>query len=175
MAQSPDELFDVVDDSDRVVGQARRADVHAQGLLHRAVHIFVFNERNELLLQMRSAAKDEYPLTYTSSASGHVDSGEDYDSAAHRELSEELGLSGELRRLHKFKASAATSNEHTVLYFHRTTASVRFDSHEIEHVEYVDPESVQHRMQAAPEKFAPAFRTLFEWYLTNAAADKMEP
>src|SRR5690606_34978196 len=62
-----EEIFDVCDADDRVVGQARRSDVHARGLLHRAVHVFVFNSRGELLVQRRSANKDEYPLCLTSS------------------------------------------------------------------------------------------------------------
>ena len=77
---------------DRVIRQERRSVVHAQGLLHRAVHIFVFNSRGQLLVQRRSASKDEFPLTYTSSASGHVGAGETYDACAPRELTEEIGL-----------------------------------------------------------------------------------
>ena len=80
----PEEIFDVVDECDRVVGQAPRSVVHARKLLHRAVHIFVFNSRRELLLQKRSALKDEYPLCYTSSASGHLSAGESYETAAPR-------------------------------------------------------------------------------------------
>src|SRR5215472_10054324 len=92
-----EEIFDVVDEHDRVVAQAPRSVVHAQKLLHRAVHIFVLNSRGELLLQKRSATKDEYPLCYTSSASGHLSAGETYETAAPRELAEELGLAGELQ------------------------------------------------------------------------------
>ncbi len=92
--QSPDEIFDICDENDRVIGQARRADVHAQKLLHRAVHIWVFLPDGRLVTQRRSASKDEYPLALTSSASGHLDSGEDYQTAAVRELGEELGLRG---------------------------------------------------------------------------------
>ena len=59
-----EEVFDVVDRLDRVLGQAPRSQVHEQGLLHRAVHVFVFNSRGQLLVQRRSAEKDEYPLRY---------------------------------------------------------------------------------------------------------------
>src|SRR5690349_12357388 len=117
-----EEIFDVVDEHDRVVGQAPRSVVHAQKLLHRAVHVFVLNSRSELLLQKRSALKDEYPLCYTSSASGHLSAGESYEAAAPRELKEELGLAGELEWLAKFPAGPQTAQEHTVLY--RTTSDV---------------------------------------------------
>lgn len=81
-----EEIFDVCDEHDRVIGQAPRSVVHAQGLLHRAVHVFVFNSAGELLLQMRSRHKDEAPLQFTSSASGHLGAGETYEAAAPREL-----------------------------------------------------------------------------------------
>ena len=48
-----EEIFDVTDEHDNVIGQAPRSEVHARGLLHRAVHIFVFNTAGQLLLQMR--------------------------------------------------------------------------------------------------------------------------
>ena len=86
------ELFDVVDDQDRVLRQEARADVHRQRLLHRAVHVLVFNPAGDVYLQRRSAAQDTYPLRWTTSCSGHVDAGEDYDTAVLRELGEELGL-----------------------------------------------------------------------------------
>jgi isopentenyl-diphosphate Delta-isomerase len=88
------ELFDVVDEHDRVLRQERRVEVHRQRLLHRAVHVLVFNSRSEVYLQRRSATKDTYPNRWTTSCSGHVDAGEDYDTAVVRELAEELGMKG---------------------------------------------------------------------------------
>ena len=89
-AQSGDELFDVVDENDEVVAQASRAEVHREEKLHRAVHVFLFNRSGELFLQQRSLLKDSHPGKWDSSASGHLDSGEDYAAAAERELAEEL-------------------------------------------------------------------------------------
>lgn len=88
----PNELFDIVDERDQVIGQAPRGQVHREGLWHRAVHILIFNRRGELFLQKRSMAKDSFPGAWDSSASGHLDAGEDYDTAAWRELEEEIGL-----------------------------------------------------------------------------------
>src|SRR5687767_7689494 len=104
----PTELFDVCDAENRVIGQAPRGEVHARGLLHRAVHIFVLNSRGELLLHRRSTLKDEYPLRITSSASGHLGVGEDYAAAAARELEEELGIVAPLEFAAGFAACAET-------------------------------------------------------------------
>jgi isopentenyl-diphosphate delta-isomerase type 1 len=160
----PEEIFDVVDEHDRVVGQAPRRVVHARKLLHRAVHIFVFNSRGELLLQKRSAQKDEYPLCYTSSASGHLSAGESYETAAPRELKEELGLAGELEWLAKFPAGPQTSQEHTVLY--RTIGDVapRVDPDEIDDVTFHPLAEISEMIVRDPQAFSPCFVTLFEWY-----------
>src|SRR5689334_2822442 len=110
----PEEFFDVVDEQDRVLRQAPRSVVHANHWLHRAAHIFVFNSQAELLVHRRSATKDECPLMYTSSASGHLAAGEGYDIAAVRELEEELGLKSPLEFLAIIPANgAATSYEHS--------------------------------------------------------------
>ena len=53
-----EEIFDVVNERDEVVGQNPRREVHALGLRHRAVHVLVFNARGEIFLQKRSLKKD---------------------------------------------------------------------------------------------------------------------
>ena len=88
-----DEIFDVVDSEDMVIGKASRLQVHNNDLMHRSVHILVFNSTGSLFLQKRAMIKDESPGLWDSSAAGHVESGEDYISCAKRELNEELSLS----------------------------------------------------------------------------------
>src|SRR5450432_2467887 len=87
-----EEIFDVVNERDEVVGQNTRREVHRLGLRHRAVHVLVFNSRGQVFLQKRSMKKDRHPGVWDSSASGHVDSGEHYDATAVREVREEIGL-----------------------------------------------------------------------------------
>lgn len=90
---NPDELFDLVDREDRVIGVVRRGEAHGNpALIHRSVQTLVFNAAGELLLQRRSQRKDLFPGYYCASASGHVDRGEEYAAAAARELREELGI-----------------------------------------------------------------------------------
>ena len=86
------EYFDVVNERDEPVSRALRQEVHARGLLHRAVHVLVFDQHGRVFLQKRSMLKDTSPGLWDSSCSGHLDAGEDYDSAAIRELGEELGI-----------------------------------------------------------------------------------
>lgn len=162
---TPDELFDVVDENDEVIGVASRAEVHANQWLHRAVHIFVRKSTGEFLLQKRSAKTDQFPNIYTSSASGHVVAGEDYLPAASRELHEELGLSKPLTQLQKFAASAETCFEHTMLFEVVTDDEPKIDPEEIASIEYLLLADLASRVDISPEDFTPCFRTLFAWYL----------
>ncbi len=167
--QSPDELFDVCDLDDRVIGQARRADVHARNLLHRAVHVWVFRGDGRLVVQLRSASKDQYPNGLTSSASGHLDSGEDYLNAATRELGEELDLHGiELRYAVKLPASPETAYEHTVLYVTMTDAVLIPAMGEVAGLELHSLDDLK-RLLSSPAggNLTPPFRELLTWWLAN--------
>src|ERR1017187_10460637 len=103
----PEEIFDIVNERDEVVGQNTRREVHARGLWHRAV-----------FLQKRSMKKDIAAGKWDSSASGHIISGEDYDACAVREVREEIGLrlSHSPRRLFKIDACKETGWEFCWIY-----------------------------------------------------------
>jgi 16S rRNA (adenine1518-N6/adenine1519-N6)-dimethyltransferase len=151
------EQFAVVDGNDRVIGQAPRREVHANNLLHRAVHILIFNRAGELLLQKRSRFKDRHPNVWDSSAAGHVDAGEEYDATAVRELHEELGISTELSRVAKLSASERTGQEFIWLYRGEHDGPFRIARGEIEHAEFFPPTLVSAWLAARPAEFAPGF------------------
>lgn len=160
MRTDPDELFDVVDEADRVVRQERRAVVHRDNLLHRAVHVWLFNGRGELLLQMRSASKDQYPSTWTSSASGHLDAGESYADAAPRELREELGIAVPLRESLRLPASPETAYEFTTLYVGRFGGEPSPAADEVAGLRWWSPTKLQDAVRDTPEDFSPPLRSL---------------
>jgi len=153
------EIFDVVNERDEVIGQVPRPVVHRQGLRHRAVHILVFNRSGELFLQKRSARKDNHPGVWDSSASGHLDAGEDYDHAAVRELWEELGLtpSSPPRRLFKIAACAETGQEFVWVYQVGAEGPFRLHPQEIEEGGWFSPARVNQWLAEKPDDFAPAF------------------
>ena len=89
------EYLDIVDSSDRVLGRAAREVVHGNPLMiHRAVHVLVFDLEGRLYLQKRSMQKYIQPGKWDTSVGGHLASGEDYGQAAEREMAEELGIRG---------------------------------------------------------------------------------
>ncbi len=158
-----EEIFDIVNERDEVIGQRTRKDVHRLGLLHRAVHVLVFNARGEVFLQKRSMSKDKCPGLWDSSASGHVDSGEAYDATAVRELREEIGLTAAQtpERILRIEACAETDAEFVWVY--RCEAEGPFTLHpgEIERGDWFAPEAVTRWINEKPQDFAPAF--VFIW------------
>ena len=155
--QDTDELFDVVDENDEVLRQATREVVHAENLLHRAVHILVFNKKKEVLLQKRSILKDNFPGLWDSSAAGHLDAGEGYDSCAVRELEEELGIKTDVQEIAKIPPSENTGWEHIGLYVARHDGALRFPCSEVEHAEWFDMFQLKGWIENRPQDFASGF------------------
>jgi isopentenyldiphosphate isomerase len=161
-----EELFDVVNERDEVVDRLPRSAVHRLGLRHRAVHVLVFNARGEVFLQKRSMRKDRQPGLWDTSASGHVDSGEDYDTCAARELREELGLiqTPPLERLFKLAACPQTDQEFVWVYRCRHEGPFELNPDEIERGGWFAPETVTQWMRERPHEFASALLLIWEWY-----------
>lgn len=87
------ELFDVLDESGFRQGPPReRAEVHAEGLVHRAIHVWLFDAAGQVLIQRRGTDVDHMPGYISPSTGGHVDAGEPSQVAAIRETFEETGL-----------------------------------------------------------------------------------
>ena len=91
---SADELLDIVDEHDRVVGQATRAEAYARGLRHRCAALLVRDAAGRIFVHRRTARKLVFPSLYDMFVGGVVGAGETYDEAALREAEEELGVSG---------------------------------------------------------------------------------
>jgi len=145
-----EELLDVVDENDSIVEVKTRGEIHARGLMHRAVHVLVFNNRGDLFLQKRSMNKDENPGLWDSSAAGHVDSGEDYLQCALRELTEELGIvvEGALQALFKLAASASSGYEHSVIYRYYFDGPLILQKDEIDEGRWVSPGEMDQRLES---------------------------
>src|SRR5687767_1077532 len=154
-----EDIFDVVNERNEVIGRERRSVVHRDGLKHRAVHVLVFNSRGELFLQKRSMVKDCFPGAWDSSASGHLDCGEDYDVCAVREVGEELGykLAGAPNRLFEVAACDDTGQEFVWVYRYECDGPFDLQWSEVDAGGWFAPEVVTHWIESRPEDFAPAF------------------
>lgn len=159
-----EEIFDVVNERDEVVDRKPRREVHRLGLRHRAVHVLVFNARSEVFLQKRSMSKDTSPGLWDSSASGHLDSGEDYDYCAVRELREEIGLVVDQAPKRLFKIAACGETGQEFVWVYRLEGEGPFTLHpdEIEGGEWFEPAMVTDWIRKSPEEFASAFRLIWQ-------------
>ncbi|MGO8949282.1 MAG: NUDIX hydrolase [Ktedonobacterales bacterium] len=124
---NPDEIFDLIDLDDQVIGKVRRGDAHRDpGLVHRSVQVLVFDSSARVLLQRRSATKDLFPGYYCASASGHVAAGEDYADTALRETEEELGQALLLAYICKELVRSTCETEMTALFLGRSDGPFTF-------------------------------------------------
>ncbi|MFD5537701.1 NUDIX hydrolase [Streptomyces sp. NPDC127079] len=98
-----DEILDIVDENDRVTGQAPRGEAYARGLRHRCVFIQAKDASGRIFVHRRTATKLVFPSLYDMFVGGVVGAGESYDDAALREAEEELGVTGLPRPAFLFK------------------------------------------------------------------------
>lgn len=170
-----EDIFDVVNERDEVVSSAPRSFVHSHNLLHRSAQVLIFCDSDRgrrILLQKRSKFKDRYPLKYTASCSGHIDSGETYEQGAVREMREETGivcLPSQLREIGKLSPSEATGWEFAKVYEYvcPETAKLSFPSCEVESLEWTDIGSFERMTVENPELFTPMFLEVYAFYLSK--------
>jgi 16S rRNA (adenine1518-N6/adenine1519-N6)-dimethyltransferase len=158
--QSPDEIFDIVDDNDTVIGSMPRSEIHRRQLKHRAIHIFWLSSDGKLALQRRSYAKDNSPGLLSSSCAGHVDSGETYITAAIRELNEELGVevsSDQLSEIDYAPSHPHLGQEFVKSYLLQGDFAFNLHRPEVDTIAWRTPTELRHWVEAQPELFATAF------------------
>ena len=157
------EMFEIVDELDRVIGTAPRSACHGNpALIHRVAHVLVFNSRGELLLQKRSRSKDIQPGRWDTSVGGHLDPGEDYRTAAVREMAEELGLSGvPLTFLYKSQIRNEIESENVATFLASHDGPVRCPLEEIEDVRFWSAAEIEETLGSGV--FTPNFEE--EWQL----------
>jgi isopentenyl-diphosphate delta-isomerase type 1 len=169
MALSTDsELIDILDPAGNPLNYtASRTEVHQKGLWHRTVHIWVFNNRKELLLQKRSAAKESFPSLWDISAAGHITAGDSSRRAGVRELEEELGIKAreeELEFLFTIKGFYVNAkqpffdHEFSDVYLLRTVLTIdqmAFGRDEIDEIRYMGIEELKRDLAMRPELYVP--------------------
>jgi len=168
-----DELFDLVNDDDVVIGQALRSACHGDpALIHRAVHVLVFNSSGALLLQKRAPGKYIQPGKWDTSVGGHLGPGESYLAAAYREMAEELGLTGlPLTYLYRSAIRNQIESENVQTYLAITDNDIVYERSEISEVRFWTYDQIDQAV--GQEIFTPNFEE--EWQMFKVFARRYQP
>ncbi len=92
-------ILNIVDENDKIIGEKARKEIHEKGLLHREVHVWLYNDNGELFFQKRAIDKETFPGLLDASVGGHVEMGDSYEKTAFKETEEETGLKINLENL----------------------------------------------------------------------------
>ncbi len=160
-----------VDKDDNVIGSGTREEARQKGIIRRIVRIFLFNSKGELLIQKRSRNVLQ-PGEWDQSVGGHVDEGEDYLEAAHRELQEELDIKNiPLKEIIKFYTEETdgkgTDKRFNVLYSANFDEEINFNQKEISEIRWITLHKLANWMKEKPEDFTQGFIKTFTVYQEN--------
>ena len=161
----------IVDENDKPVRGAGMDETYKKGLIHRVVHIFVEDPDGRVLLQKRSASVATFQNCWDVSAAGHVDEGESYETAAFRELQEELGISGyELQEIDSFYKEI-TLGERRINRFvkvYKTVISpntpLKPNPDEVTEVRWFDKEALRKLLAEAPDSLSQGMDDYFKQF-----------
>lgn len=140
-----------------------KMEAHRRGLLHRAVSIFVFNDRNELLLQKRTVNKYHSPEKWTNTCCTHPSPGETPLITAQRRLNEEMGLEAKLTEAftHTYKADVGnglTENEFDHIFFGVSNRNPNPNPAEVSDWNWVNIEELKQELRRNREEYSPWLR-----------------
>lgn len=157
-------MVDIVDENDNVIGQISEYDsTYEHKKITRAISIFIYNSKGEILLVKRSRNKWRHPLHYCASVGGFVDSGEDYTTAALRELYEELGVKKKAKDLQFILKRIVKTDKNEMVSLFKLTYdgefSINYD--EVDSIRWTDPKVVL-KLVKKGEKFTDYFLQLFK-------------
>jgi len=161
----------IVNIQDRILGKGSKTEIHSEkGILHRAITVFIFNKRSELLITKRSDKKRLWPNIWESSCSTHVHKGETYEQSGEKRLQQELGFSCPLKFLFKFKYKAkykhiGIENEICGLLFGRYNKEILPNSKEIKDYKWISINQLKKNIKDAPKNYAPWLKIALEKYL----------
>ena len=157
----------LVDEQDNQIGLMPKMEAHEKALLHRAFSVFIFNDKNELMLQQRAASKYHSPLLWTNTCCSHQREGESNIEAGKRRLQEEMGFSCELEEVFSFIYKAPFNNGLTEHEFDHVMIGSFNDNpnihkEEVEAYKWMTLEEVKNDIEKQPEIYTAWFKIIFD-------------
>ncbi|MFZ2431869.1 MAG: isopentenyl-diphosphate Delta-isomerase [Lutibacter sp.] len=159
----------LVNEKDEKIGLMPKMEAHEKGVLHRAFSVFVFNDKNELLLQQRAVHKYHSPLLWTNTCCSHQRDGEGNTEAGKRRLKEEMGFECKLKEVTRFIYKAPFDNgltEHELdhILIGYCNENPILNREEVENFKWMTIEEVKNDMKMHPEIYTEWFKIIFDKY-----------
>lgn len=159
-----------VDDKDNVIGAGSKKEAWEKGIIHRISRIFLFNSKGELLITKRADHLVSLPGKWDQSAAGHVDEGEDYMTAAQRELFEEVGVKN-VKLIEKGKSFTDETDEtgkikkrFSTLFLGKYDGKVSPNPEEVSVIRWINPKDLSTWMDEKPNDFTKGFIENFKHF-----------
>jgi len=150
----------LVNEKDEWLGTMEKLQAHQQGLLHRAFSVFVLNNKNELLLQQRAAAKYHSGGLWSNTCCSHPAPGESTMAAAHRRLQEEMGFDCPVQQIFTLRYNAQVGeglieNEYDHIYLGHYNGIVKNNEDEVQDHKFISLDELRRWMKDEPALFTP--------------------
>lgn len=157
----------LVNEKDEPIGLMPKMEAHEKALLHRAFSVFVFNDKNELMLQQRALDKYHSPGLWTNTCCSHQREGESNVNAGKRRLQEEMGFTTDLEETTSFIYKAPfdnglTEHEYDHILIGYYNESPKINPEEAASWKWVALDDVKQDIQVNPDLYTAWFKIIFE-------------
>ena len=167
-----DEHVILVNEKDEQIGLMPKMEAHEKAVLHRAFSVFIFNSKNELMLQQRAAHKYHSPLLWTNTCCSHQRDGESNIEAGTRRLGEEMGFTTDLKEVTSFIYKAPFDNgltehefDHVMTGFYEMDPDI--NKEEVEDWKWMSVDAVKSDIELNPEIYTAWFKIIFKNFYSH--------
>ncbi|EGV42622.1 isopentenyl-diphosphate Delta-isomerase [Bizionia argentinensis JUB59] len=157
----------LVNENDEQIGLMGKMEAHEKAQLHRAFSVFVFNQKNELMLQQRALHKYHTPGLWTNTCCSHQRDGETNIQAGKRRLQEEMGFVTDLEETISFIYKAPFDNgltehefDHVMIGYYNDVPNINPD--EVAEWKWMSLDAVKADIKALPDLYTAWFKIIFE-------------
>ncbi len=156
----------LVNEKDEEIGMMEKMEAHRKAVLHRAFSIFIFNGKNELMLQRRALEKYHSPGLWSNTCCSHPRKGENVVAAGHRRLMEEMGFDCEIRQIFSFIYKAEldkgmTEHELDHVLIGKCESHPEINKEEVHDWKWISLFELDKDMSENPEDYTVWFKTIW--------------
>ncbi len=167
----------IVNENDEQIGVMPKLEAHEKALLHRAFSVFIFNDKNELMLQQRAFQKYHSPGLWTNTCCSHQREGESNIEAGKRRLKEEMGFVTELQETISFIYKAPFDNgltehefDHVMIGYYNSEPKININ--EVADWKWMSLENVRLDIKTHPENYTAWFKIIFDKFYQHINVTK---